>query len=184
LCVQSVHAENSPARNIAISAGCVLFVRNFILSLPLKNTHSTSACSHFICTQHTRGNFHADEFSHLINCLADESERQVRGVGLFALRIIDHRNYFDERRKLYASSRGEAARRAEKSRQQVTAGEAESDETEELKERLCVLYRADGACSDWPTAKQINLPLKWPNQLKHANSAAFLFSEQRWCTLI
>jgi hypothetical protein len=46
---------------------------------------------------HTRGNFHADEFSHLINCLADESERQVRGVGLFALRIIDHRNYFDER---------------------------------------------------------------------------------------
>jgi hypothetical protein len=96
LCVQSVHAENSPARNIGISAGCVLFVRNFILSLPLKNTHSTSACS-LAFHMHTRGNFHADEFSHLINCLADESERQVRGVGLFALRIIDHRNYFDER---------------------------------------------------------------------------------------
>jgi hypothetical protein len=73
--------------------------------------HSLNASAPISYT-HTRGNFHADEFSHLINCLADESERQVRGAaGLFALRIIDHRNYFDERRKLYASTRGEAASR-------------------------------------------------------------------------
>lgn len=172
----------SSAQHFAISAGCVLFVRNFILWLPLKNTHSTNARSFTHIHTHTHvysGYFHTDEFSHLINCLADESERQVKAAVCLrcgsSITIIS----LTKRRKLYASSGGLRRRRREK---QAAGHRQPSEKRRNRAERatLCVLYPR----SDWPPAKQINLPLKWANQLKHANSAPHFYLVSSSSTLV
>lgn len=133
----------------------------------------------FIHTHVYSGYFHTDEFSHLINCLADESERQVKAAVCLrcgsSITIIS----LTKRRKLYASSGGLRRRRREK---QAAGHRQPSEKRRDRAERatVCVLY----PCSDWPPAKQINLPLKWANQLKHANSAPHFYLVSSSSTLV